>query len=151
MSPPFDSIRDQLLMVTPPSAPVVQNAMSPPAVLTRLVDETSVPAVREIRPADLRVNPEFAVLLCTFDWTLIVPELSTKTVPEAMAATRSSFQMLAVSEEFDSNLPFTNEPLVGPEAVMLTIEATNVGVISTVVPTNASAESVRVWAPVTPD
>jgi hypothetical protein len=43
--------------------------------------------------------------------------------------------MFAVSEEFDSNLPFTNEPLVGPEAVMFTVEAVNVGVTSTVVPT----------------
>jgi hypothetical protein len=103
--------------------------MSPPAVLTRLVDEASVPAVREIRPADLRVNPEFAVLLSTFAWTLIVPELSTITVPEAIAVTRSLFKILAVSGVLDPKTPLMNTPSVDPDDVILTVEAVKGGVV----------------------
>jgi hypothetical protein len=57
MSPPFDSISPQLLIVTPPLAPVVQKVMSPPDVEIVLVAETPVPADVVMRPDDLTKIP----------------------------------------------------------------------------------------------
>ena len=69
------------------------------------------------------------MLLCTLAWTLMVPELSTKTFPEAIAVTRSLFKMFAVPAVLDPNTPLMNTPSVDPDAVMLTVEAVKGGVV----------------------
>ena len=57
MSPPLESIKAQLLIPTPPLAPVVQNVISPPEVEIVLVVEAFVPAEVVMRPADLTNIP----------------------------------------------------------------------------------------------
>ena len=84
MSPPLDSIRPQLLIVTPPLAPVVQNVISPPEEEIVLVVEASVPAEVVIRPADLIKIPwEPEVML---EFNADVPEESRYTLLPAVIA-----------------------------------------------------------------
>ena len=75
------------------------------------------------------------------------PELSTRTLLRAMAFCRSVVNTVAVPEVLDSKTPFTKDPVVGPVALMFTVDAVWLGVIVKVVPTKASEVKLKVLAP----
>jgi hypothetical protein len=76
------------------------------------------------------------------------PELSTRTLLRAMAFCRSVVNTVAVPEVLDSKTPFTKDPVVGPVALMFTVDAVWLGVIVRVAFENALLdEKVSVLVP----
>jgi hypothetical protein len=98
-------------------------------------------------PVALRVNPFPDALEVIPAWTEIVPLDSTVVEKDCIWVCKSVFKIFAVPSVDDSKLPLTKTPLVGPEAVIFTVDAVWLGVIVRVVPTKASDVKIRVLAP----
>jgi hypothetical protein len=99
-------------------------------------------------PPQLKERLLFAVELETAVDTVIAPALSTKKLPEAMAATRSeAFKLTAAPEELAWTSPSKRAPPLVALSVMVTEPGTKVGVIVRSALRKASDVNVRVRAP----